>query len=140
MGKRKSRPHPPGGADETAFLAVHKVNAWKDIACKAMEVIARFAWPVCLFLTVRSLAGKDTDANIVLAVVTDFMKQDRTAEAALLLLAVAGWWYGWSCRALHRQSVAEIGRWRETYEKLHDPNRSSSGLPPSGETRPEDQT
>jgi hypothetical protein len=90
----------------------------------ALVAVAYFS-----FLSVETLAGKTTIANVLLDL--------RTSLA--YVVGAGGLAYGALQRKLRRDTIQrEHGRLKE-YEQKLDPGRSSSQLLPSGATRPEDE-
>ncbi|RYH70476.1 MAG: hypothetical protein EON54_01365 [Alcaligenaceae bacterium] len=91
-----------------------------------------FTW--CVHLIIDALAGRATNANIVLSLLAnvDF-------SAILLWGAGAGGvGYGYSQNRLRKRTVSHLHRRIQQYERELDPNRSSSNLSSTGDTNPED--
>lgn len=57
----------------------------------------------------------------------------------LVVIALGAVAYGRYQEKLRRDDVERLSRYKEMYEKIKDPHRSSSRLTPRGETRPEDE-
>lgn len=55
------------------------------------------------------------------------------AATISITLAVPGYFYGYIQRRFRKKEVARLTARIEKFEKLHDPNRTSSGLQPTGE-------
>jgi hypothetical protein len=69
-------------------------------------------------------------------VATEFFKW-----CALVLIAwcvYGGVSYGWNQRLLRKRAVDRLGPSRLQYERMLDPDRTSSGLTTTGETSPEE--
>ena len=84
---------------------------------------------------VKSLAGQQTAAAFVLLWPTEF----KVHVAIPWVTAVAATAYGLLQRHLKNGTVKELHAYIKSLERRLDPNRSSSGLTSTGETRPEDR-
>ena len=87
------------------------------------------------YLTVKSLAGTYTFADIGIKVIGDF----KVSEALSYLFGVGGVGYGLRERKLRRQTTERLTERNVTLEKLIDPTRTSSHLTTRGTTNPEDR-
>lgn len=94
------------------------------------------AWFV--YLSVKELAGKDTWANIVLAIFAP--NADRPNSVLIWqVLALVVFLWAIAERKFRLYKVGRLsGRIRSLEEHI-DPNRSSSGLTTTGETHPKDK-
>jgi hypothetical protein len=92
----------------------------------SLAVIAVFAW-----LSIRSLAGQRTFADIGIRVITDL----RLSEAFAYLFGVGGVAYGLGERHLRRNRTQHFTTRMAALEQRLDPNRSSSTLTSRGTTR-----
>lgn len=103
--------------------------------------------------TVRELKGETTFADIKInmaAALSVGSEGSNSADWTLLndllmywgvgatLIAAAAVIYAFRERALRNQVIRELGQEITILEKLHDKNRSSSGLTPTGGTHPKD--
>jgi hypothetical protein len=93
----------------------------------------------CTYLTVDSLAGKTTLANIVLSLLTDMKVSEGVAYAFGAFFGGGGIAYGEVQRRLRRRVTRDQANRAALRERRIDPNRSSSNLTPSGDTNPEDE-
>ena len=94
-----------------------------------MTAIAGF-----LYLSVDSLAGKHTFADIGMAILSDI----KISEMVAYILGGGGVLYGIKYRCLKGDNVQRTADRIAELEKRLDPNRSSSRLTSRGETRPGD--
>lgn len=94
-----------------------------------MTAIAGF-----LYLSVDSLAGKHTFADIGMAILSDI----KISEMVAYILGGGGVLYGIKYRRLKGDNVQRTADRIAELEKRLDPNRSSSRLTSRGETRPGD--
>jgi hypothetical protein len=88
------------------------------------------------YLSVKSLAGHYTFADIGIKVLGDF----KISEAFGYLFGAGGAGYGLRERRLRRQTTERLTARNATLERELDPNRSSSRLTTRGTTNPEDRT
>jgi len=88
-----------------------------------------------VYRIIESLAGKTTVADIGIKFLADMKLSDVFA----VLFGGGGVLYGLKQRQLARRKTEHFSRRQAQLEQRLDPQRSSSKLPPTGETRPEDQ-
>lgn len=88
-----------------------------------------------VYLSIQSLAGHTTFANIALQVLTDF----RFERIVSYTLGGGGIIYGLRERRLRKQAIEQLETRATSAEKLIDSRRSSSLLTVTGETNPVDQ-
>ncbi|MBI3775873.1 MAG: hypothetical protein HY273_10030 [Gammaproteobacteria bacterium] len=69
----------------------------------------------------------------------DWAINDHLAALLGLVFGVGGIYYGRQERKLNKDTIERLSPYQAQYEREHDPKRSSSGLTPRGDTRPEDQ-
>lgn len=113
------------GSNFIAFISL--VIPWG-----ALVAIAYF-----LNQSIASLAGKATAANIKIGLSTDIAAHaDKWIAYAL---SSGGLAYGLAERKFRRAKVAYLTDRNAKLEKIIDPNRDSSNLLPTGETRMEDR-
>jgi hypothetical protein len=86
------------------------------------------------YLSIRALAGQHTVADIGIRVLGNL----QVSEAVAWIFGGSGIVYGWRQRKLRRDKVERLQGRVRALETERDPNRSSSGLTPRGETHPED--
>ena len=87
-----------------------------------------------LYLSVDSLSGRHTFADIGFAVLADV----KISEAIAYVFGAGGVLYGYKYRRLKGDNVERTAERIAELETRLDPDRSSSRLTPRGETRPED--
>ena len=132
MAKKQSKKQAEG-------TAVQQANAF-DVALvfvsSGFRLLHASIWPltlcvffVCGYLSIDSLAGKKTDANI-LATITANWGLDRIFT---VLAGGGGVGYGLYERRLRMKSVAALREQNEKLEADIDPGRTSSGLLPGGD-------
>ena len=88
-----------------------------------------------LYASVASLAGQVTLADIGLRIIGDV----TISETVAWLFGVGGVGYGLRERKLRRDTIERLTPRVRKYEEMLDPQRSSTGLPSRGTTRPEDR-
>lgn len=82
-----------------------------------------------------SLAGRETDANILVEVLSNFTithTLSLTVTFGAIFIAIRE-------RSLRKKEIERLVELRSLYVKQFDSNRSSSGLTKRGETQPEDR-
>ena len=84
---------------------------------------------------ISDLAGKTTLADIVVQV----LLAGNVRELVSYGIAGGGIAYGLRERRLRKSEIRHLGSQKELLERALDPNRSSSQLTETGETRPEDR-
>lgn len=87
-----------------------------------------------IYLSVRSLAGQTTAADIGIELLADVQLSDVFG----LIFGAGGVTYGFRQRSLRRSTVKRLQDRNRRFEESRDPNRSSSGLTETGETHPMD--
>ena len=88
----------------------------------------------CVYLSIDSLAGRTTDANIAVKFLSDL----RVSIVFSWTVAGGSVFYGWKQKKLRQKTVERMqGRITELERKI-DSRRTSSKLTQRGETRPED--
>jgi len=87
-----------------------------------------------IYLTVGSLAGKVTMTDIKIAGTLD------VSDALGAIFRGSGLLYGIAQKRLRSKTIKRLKGRIQELEQQRDPNRTSSGLTPEGETRPEDRT
>lgn len=86
------------------------------------------------YLCVRELAGQVTVANFLVDVLG--LGSVRTVLYLLLLFALAGWAIGEN--RLRKRVTRHLSSQKQRVEEQIDPDRTSSGLTPTGGTNPGD--
>lgn len=86
------------------------------------------------YLTIEALAGKSTESNLALKLVTDFNASDYLWKTLAAVFGI----YGWNQRKLRKDTVQRLQGRNSKLETAIDPGRTSSRLTQRGDTRPED--
>jgi hypothetical protein len=95
-----------------------------------------YAWVAwAIFLSVRELAGKSTDARFVFEY---FFSRDNDYALPWILATVTTVWALLERKFRHQKTEQLTARTKELELRL-DPHRSSSGLATTGETHPRDK-
>ncbi len=89
--------------------------------------------PICAYLSINTLAGKETMADIGVRLFSDVRVSEAVAYATAALTGT-GWFREWRQR---RRSV-QIADRNAKLEQQINPNRTSSNLTITGDTNPED--
>ena len=90
-----------------------------------------------IFLSIASLAGLDTDAEI--NVVFDVLKNTSVRSILFLCAGIGGVVYGLVERRIRVTKIRRLSRRVKSLEKELDKDRQSSGLSRTGSTRKEDE-
>jgi len=80
------------------------------------------------------LSGKITDANIAV----NFLANLQISVALGWAVGGGGMLYGYSQNKLRKRDVRRLHSRLERFERMHDPNRTTSQLGPTGDTNVED--
>jgi hypothetical protein len=103
------------------------------------NVIVRYGAMVLIaymgYLTVESLSGENTAANIGIKMLADL----RVSTALAWLFGAGGVGYGMKQRNLRRSNIERMEARIKELEGEVDPGRSTSKLTPRGLTNPEDK-
>lgn len=136
MSKPKSKPSAAKDADRD--LELRKLDAQRVITTRVVEAAVKVAPWICGWLSISSLAGKETDANLFVSVWTDIAKSDATVRGLLVMWAATASALAYHWRALYRKQIELTSAFRTEHQRLIDPRRTSSGLQPNGDTNPKD--
>ncbi|WP_150047327.1 hypothetical protein [Methylomonas rhizoryzae] len=132
-----------------AELSRVKANCFWDNVSKIVSYSIK--WGVLAFIANQAataigyLSGKSTDATIDLKASAILNPDDACASwpywiAALsAVLCSVSISYGLNQRALRKNTIENLAGYKEKYERMIDPNRSSSGLLTDGSTHPKDR-
>jgi hypothetical protein len=103
----------------------------------------------CAYLSIHDLSGKSTDASINVKAEASFNPSNETDDkmptwpywmAGLsAILATASISYGLNQRRLRKLTVEQLAPYKEKWELITDPKRTSSGLLRDGSTNPCDE-
>lgn len=112
-------------------LRIYKI----DRIASVFETLIRFGSLTAIagfaFLSIRSLAGQATFADIGIRVITDM----RLSEAFAYIFGAGGVAYGLGERRLRQNRTRRFTARTAALEQRQDPNRSSSHLTTRGTTR-----
>ena len=86
-----------------------------------------------VYRAAHELSGKQTVATLTATLLAD----TRPNEIIAYVLALVGWIFGVNAQRLRRNTTARLTRRIQQLERQIDPNRTSSGLTPRGQTPPE---
>lgn len=99
--------------------------------CAAAKVVLPF---IFIYLCAKSFAGQSTHVDMALKAITDF----KADKGFAYLFGGGGVAWGYAERKMRKKKTAALADRNANLEKQLDSRRSSSGLPPTGETRRED--
>lgn len=93
-----------------------------------MFIVQWTAWPLCIYFSIKELAGKETILNVI---VNYFSKTSNSAPWSLSIL-----FFIWALgeRVVRHKKTANMSEHIKRLEIIIDPNRSSSNLTKSGQT------
>lgn len=117
----------------TTVWAATVTTIFKHIRTAAATVIP--FWFV--YLSIASLAGRDTDAEI--NVMFDIIKNTSVSRIIVLGVGIVGVVYGLWERIHRVRKVSHLGNRIKTLEQAVDKGRQSSSLNRTGSTRREDE-
>lgn len=130
------RPAPRERLEQRDFLIQNrKLDIWHHAISQLkwvfLTIIVWFA-----YLAIDSIAGKSTILDIGIKAIASVVSGKLESFLLIaLLIALMGWRFE---RSLRRKTIEQFHDIREKYEKLIDPDRSSSRLTRQGRSRPED--
>lgn len=117
-------------AEHKFYLKVHTINKFSDWFMLASKFVG---WSFLIYLGIvlplKYTAGKQTIVNFIYGAALDLKMNMVVPWAAVALFG--GLWQ-WE-RYLRKKTVAREHRRTEELEKQQDPNRTSSGLTPTGD-------
>ena len=87
------------------------------------------------YLTIVSLAGKQTIAHIVV----EFLATLTVSKAVAYLFGAGGIIYGYGERRLRQRNIKRLAESKNDLERIIDPKRTSSKISRTGTTRPGDR-
>lgn len=138
--KGQARKSSGGDSRDETWVRVEKIRAVNSVCNSFIRYGAFVGIAVCGYLSFDTLAGKTTEADVsvLVGVLVDLGKSDGTVRGVLGAISLLSMFLAWRWRGQHRAVVERLGKMREARESQLDPERSSSRLLPTGETRPED--
>jgi len=127
VAKKKKNPPAEMSHQNTAVFIDRSFNTINTlIKFAALSFIA-----YVFYLSVDTLAGRQTLANINIAMLLD-------SRALATIFGAGGIVYGWNQRRLRQKSVKQFQPRIQKLEQLLDSDRSTSSLTAAGETNPDD--
>lgn len=119
----------------------HRITVWSATVTAIFKHIRTAAATVIpfwfVYLSIASLAGRDTDAEI--NVVFDIIKSTYTRTIIAFCVGMGGVAYGLWERALRVRKVSDLSSRIKGLEQAVDKDRQSSSLNRTGSTRREDE-
>jgi len=106
-----------------------------DLAQKLISSITYTALGYFTYLSIDSLAGKTTIANVVLSY---FLSKDNDYGLPWILAVIFFLWATFE-RKERLRKVEALHKHNRDLEKRIDPNRTNSGILPNGKTNPKDE-
>lgn len=120
------------------LLRMERTQLFASVAKHLIKYGAITAVAYFVYRCTDALAGKQTDANIVYRVVSNLLSSEKATEGLSAAVAVFCLYLANRWKRQYRDTIEELGKLRQAYEKLLDPKRSSSKLDARGATRKED--
>jgi hypothetical protein len=136
---RSNRENERFGMELRHYQILHRTTSIASVFNTLIKYGTALGIAYCTYLTVDSLAGKTTLANVVLSLLTDMKVNEGVAYAFGIFFGGGGLAYGEVQRRLRRKVSRDQAHRAALREKNIDPNRSSSNLTPPGDTNPEDE-
>jgi len=106
-----------------------------DLAQKLISSITYTTLGYFTYLSIDSLAGKTTIANVVLSY---FLSKDNDYGLPWILAVIFFLWATFE-RKERLRKVEALHKHNRDLEKRIDPNRTNSGILPNGKTNPKDE-
>lgn len=130
---------------ENKFLRRSRIaDTIAPIAISAIRWGVSAAIAYIAYLSIETLAGKTTDADIEVSLLANIFAPDFLHQLPVMVgfggifVGFCGIVYGKYQRSLRMKTVERLQGRIKDFELGKDPKRSSSMLTPTGETRPED--
>ncbi len=130
---------PPTKSELKHQLDMRKLQLWQYTIKTAGIVLCVGLFCASFYLSIRSLAGKQTVTDMAVRAYADLRANKPIALiVSYLLTATSVGWAGGE-RFLRKRYIARNHWIVEAHQKARDPDRGSSRLTKSGETRAEDE-
>ena len=133
-------PRKPSNVQIAEINARVKVSRHAVIAQTTRDIVKAairlgIAFFICFFgyKAIDSLAGKQTESNIAFNIIADIK------YVVSIGFGVGGVAYGESQRRLKKKNIREMSKTIRDYELRLNPNKKSSNLTETGDTREEDK-
>ena len=110
-------------------------QAWAAVVISFFKFTTISILGICAYLSIDSLAGKMTMAQVVIS----FLGQMTVSKSVAYILGFGGILFGVYERRLRKKTLAHLHPRVKELEKLIDPRRSTSTLTTEGETNPLDK-
>lgn len=118
---------------------MEKLRSRTSIIRAFIRLVAIIAVAVCAVFLVRSLAGRQTFADVKFAVIADLRANRFFALTVSWLLTGSGLSWAVVERKLRKRVTKRLTNELQVLQLKVDPKKRSSGLLPNGNTRPEDE-
>ena len=119
----------------------HRMVVWAATFTTIIKYVTTAAATIIPFwfayLSISSLAGLDTDAEI--SVMFDIIKNTSVRTIVFLCVGIGGLVYGLIERRVRVRKVSRLGNRIKALEQTVDSDRQSSSLDRTGSTRKEDE-
>ena len=129
----------PTRADLEAELRVMRRQRNGGAVGSVANNLIRWAGVVAIagfaYLSIDSLAGETTSADIGIRIIGNI----KLSEVFAFLFGGGGVAYGLRQRTLRKSTIERLQERIKKLEEKKDPERSSSGLTPKGDTHPNDK-
>lgn len=123
-------PQKPTRTELDSLLAFKRLDTATVIVCNCLKWAGLVSVSYFGYLSIGMLAGKYTFADIGLRVIGNL----KVNDGIIGLLTGSGWAYGLAQRSLRRRNIERMAPLKNEYERLIDPNRTSSNLTSRGTT------
>lgn len=110
-----------------------QAEIWANTINNVVRWGALVAMTYYAYRAVGMLAGHTTNTDIGIKILAN------VRSSVAWIFGTGGTVYGLRQRKLRRDAIEQLSDRREKYERLHDPNRTSSDLNPRGQTQPKDK-
>ena len=118
---------------------IHRLNMVTNAVTAIVTTLGRSAIAICVawfvYLSIDSLSGKETNAIIDFKALANL----NLNKYLVILLCGGSCFWGFNERRLRKQTTARHSKRQTELERKLDPNRTSSQLPATGNTRQEDK-
>ena len=111
------------------------ITSWASVLNNLIRWFGLVAIAAFAYMSIDALSGKATSSNINVP----FLANLRLRNLLPWVLALGAVVYGWRQRDLRKTTVERLQARIRDLERRYDPNRSTSGLTPRGDTNPEDK-
>lgn len=124
---------------DPVVLKLRLIESVTRVVLFAIKCLTIFGVAWLTYLSVDSLAGKVTDAQISILVGYITKTSGGATVGISLLVGALGVVYGLLCNRVRRRVIADFSEYRHRMETRFDQNRTSSMLGEHGRTHPRDR-